>query len=93
MFNQFNHHKRWIERINLRFDYWLYAFATYVLPIVIALLSLMALFFWEAEYTNLSPRKVNFQVFEQDSRSLSPNEALNELTRREASPLPRYKAF
>lgn len=77
-----------LDRINRWLDQLLYVFSTYALPIVIGLLSLLALFFWKSQYPVAEPQQLQIQVIKGSADMVEPGQALAKLR---ASPLgPHY---
>ncbi|MDD2918952.1 EAL domain-containing protein [Rhodoferax sp.] len=64
--DQFNH---FLEQM-------LYVFSTYALPLVIGLLSLLALFAWKTQYPFTEPRQLPIQVIQGAADTLEPAQAL-----------------
>lgn len=59
----------------LRLDFLLYSLSAYGLPVAIALLSLVALLFWEPHYSTTGAHQVPFRVVEQTADELSLEQA------------------
>lgn len=64
-----------MTQFHVTLDKWLYLFSTYALPVLIALLSIIALSFWDAGYASGTPEAVGFKFVKDTDRSLTPETA------------------
>jgi diguanylate cyclase (GGDEF)-like protein len=51
-----------IGKVNWHLDRLLYIFSTHALPIILAMMSVLALFAWQSQYPSTTPQQLNFQV-------------------------------
>jgi hypothetical protein len=65
-----------MPHLNDRLDRLLFSLATYALPVIIGLLSLIALFVWPSQYPLTNPKPLSFRVITQTEASLEPEQAL-----------------
>lgn len=68
-----------IGQLSQGLDLLLYAFSTYALPIVIGLLSLLALFTWKSQYAVTAPQQLRIQVVQESANMIEPAQALAQL--------------
>jgi diguanylate cyclase (GGDEF)-like protein/PAS domain S-box-containing protein len=68
-----------IETIGLNLEKLLYVFSTYSLPVVIGLLSLLALFAWQTQYPVAEPQQLDIKVLRGISGAAEPARALEQL--------------
>jgi hypothetical protein len=68
-----------IDQLSQGLDLLLYAFSTYALPIVIGLLSLLALFTWKSQYAVTAPQQLRIQVVQESANMIEPAQALAQL--------------
>lgn len=68
-----------IDQLNRFLDQLLYVFSTYALPLVIGLLSLLALFAWKSQYPLTAPQQLQIQVTQEAADTLEPAQALAQL--------------
>jgi hypothetical protein len=71
-----------IGQLSQGLDLLLYAFSTYALPIVIGLLSLLALFTWKSQYAVTAPQQLRIQVVQESANMIEPAQALAQLQNR-----------
>ncbi|MFZ2870191.1 hypothetical protein, partial [Zavarzinia sp.] len=71
-----------IGQLSQGLDLLLYAFSTYALPIVIGLLSLLALFAWKSQYAVTAPQELRIQVVQESANMIEPAQALAQLQNR-----------
>jgi diguanylate cyclase (GGDEF)-like protein len=71
--------KKRIDQLNRGLDLLLYGFSTYALPLVIALLLLLALATWRAEFPDPEPQTLPIQVAQESSDIQTPAQALTQL--------------
>ena len=72
--------RRWMNRIHRLLDQVLYGFATYALTILIALISLVALLFWDTNYPTPHAQQLKFRAFVEQAAIAEPAQALVELS-------------
>ena len=77
-------HKR-MDQLNQGLDLLLHAFSTYALPLVIGLLSLLALFSWKSQYTVAAPQQLPIQVIQGSAEITEPAQAIAQLQDRPSS--------
>jgi diguanylate cyclase (GGDEF)-like protein len=82
MFNRFAPLLKRMERGHERLDRWLYAFSTYALPALMALLSIIALTVWDKYYTGGSSQALEFRYFHDQTGTLSAADAVHALGER-----------
>lgn len=75
-----------IDQINRFLEQLLYVFSTYALPLVIGVLSLLALFSWKTHYPASEAQQLSIQVIQETSGAMLPAEALAQLQDRPFSP-------
>lgn len=75
-----------IGQLSQGLDLLLYAFSTYALPIVIGLLSLLALFTWKTQFTAIDPLPLDIQVVQESADVTEPAQALAKLRGRPLRP-------
>jgi len=75
-----------VENLNRSLEGLLYAISTYALPLVIVVLSVLALFAWKSQYPLSEPQAIPIQVVQEKSGTLAPEEALAQLRDRPGSP-------
>jgi len=68
-----------IGQLSQGLDLLLYAFSTYALPIVIGLLSLLALFTWKTQFPAIDPQPLDIQVIQGSADVAEPAQALAKL--------------
>ena len=68
-----------IDRFNQGLDRLLYVFSTYTLPVVIGLISLLALVIWKTQYPVVDPQQLKIQVLEDATGVVEPAQALAKL--------------
>ncbi len=73
-------------KINRGFDHLLYLFSTYALPIVIGLVSLLALFTWKSQFSSGDPQQLEIQVMKGSADMFDPTKALAHLRDSPVSP-------
>ncbi len=74
-----------IEQLNHWLDLLLSIFSIYALPLFIGLMSLLALFTWNAQYPVAEPQQLQFQAIQGDSSIMEPAQALTQLQGRPMS--------
>jgi len=82
-----------IGQLSQGLDLLLYAFSTYALPIVIGLLSLLALFTWKTQFPAIDPQPLDIQVIQGSADVAEPAQALAKLRGSPSSTLPRHPAL
>ncbi|MBE0475227.1 EAL domain-containing protein [Rhodoferax sp.] len=75
-----------VEVLNRGLERWLYTLSTYALPLVIGVLSVLALFAWKSQYPLSEPQALPIQVVQEKSGTLTTAEALAQLRDRPFSP-------
>jgi diguanylate cyclase (GGDEF)-like protein len=68
-----------IDQLNHFLEQLLYVFSTYALPLVIGLVSLLALLAWKTQYPSTEPRQLKIQVIQEAAVTLEPAEVLARL--------------
>lgn len=86
MFKQSKLLRKRIEQVHLGLDLLLYALSIYALPIVIGLLSLLALLTWKTQYPITEPQRLDIQVIQGASDLTDPAKALAQLQARPFRP-------
>ena len=76
------------HRMHAILDGVLFGMSTYALPLLIALLSLAAIFFWDSHYGATDTKALPITVMAEGGRALSASEALSRL--REQAPVQNY---
>ncbi len=71
----------WLSACHQRLDRLLFLLSTYLLPLLMAGLSLLALLVWPNHYPNLHGQTLKFQVLEDRSGNWQPHDALQALSR------------
>nr|MDP2192607.1 EAL domain-containing protein [Rhodoferax sp.] len=74
------------ERLNQGLDSLLYVFSTYAVPILIGLVSLLALLAWEPQYPLAEPQPLEIQVLQGSPKVVEPQQALAQLRERPVAP-------
>jgi hypothetical protein len=72
-------HSTQMDRLNHGLDRLLYACSTYALPILIGLVSLLALFAWKTQYPVVEPQQLQIRVIQGSASVLDPAQALAQL--------------
>ena len=75
-----------MDQLSQGLDLLLYAFSTYALPIVIGLLSLLALFTWKTQFPAIDPLPLEIQVVQESADITEPAQALVKLQGRPLRP-------
>lgn len=75
-----------IDQLSRGLDLLLYAFSTYALPIVIGLLSLLALFTWKTQFPAIDTQPLDIQVIQGSAEVTEPAQALAKLRGRPLRP-------
>lgn len=83
MLEQFNLFRYRLGRLTYGLDKLLYVISTYALPIVVGLISVVALFVWKAQYPIPAPQQLDIRVLKQTDALMDPKLASLQLTARE----------
>ena len=75
-----------IDQLNQGLDRLLHVFSTCALPIVIGLLSFLALLTWKTQYPVTDPQQLQIQVLKESADVVEPAQALAQLRERPATP-------
>ena len=86
MMDKSRHPHTRMDQLNQRLDLLLHAFSTYALPLVIGLLSLLALLSWKSQYAFTAPQQLPIQVAQGSAKITEPAQALAQLQDRPPSP-------
>jgi diguanylate cyclase (GGDEF)-like protein len=78
--------KKRIDQLNHGLDLLLYALSIYALPIVIGLLSLLAILTWKTQYPIREPQRLDIQVVQGSAEMTEPIQALAQLRARPLRP-------
>ena len=70
---------RWLALSNRTLDQCLCALSTYILPIVMGLLTAVALLGWPSDYPAASPEPLKFQLTVDEGDALTPGQAVDSL--------------
>lgn len=74
------------DRLNQGLDSLLHVFSTYAVPILIGLVSLLALLAWNTQYPVVEPQQLEIRVLKASSDSVAPAQALEQLSEHRATP-------
>ncbi len=86
MVKQATLYRKRLDQLHQGLDLLLYALSTYALPVIIGLLSLLALFTWKSQYAVTAPQQLRIQVVQGTANIQEPAEALAQLQNRPLSP-------
>jgi diguanylate cyclase (GGDEF)-like protein len=86
MSNQSGFFRKRMALLNQGIDLLLYVFSTYALPIVIGLLSLLALFTWKAQFPDTPPQVLEIKVAQGATDIMDPAQVLVQLQDRSVVP-------
>ncbi|MDP1530797.1 MAG: EAL domain-containing protein [Rhodoferax sp.] len=86
MVKQATLYRKRMDQLHQGLDLLLYALSTYALPVVIGLLSLLALFSWKSQYAVTAPQQLRIQVVQASANIQEPAQALAQLQNRPLSP-------
>ena len=78
---------RWMQPLHRALDALLYSVSVYALPLVIGVMSLLALLVWESSYPAPDATPLELQSAEQSGEALTPAQALKLVANFELKPL------
>jgi diguanylate cyclase (GGDEF)-like protein len=80
MDRQLNRLRKWSREVVRRVDSSLFSFSSYILPAVIAILSLIAFLSWNSKYRNIAPSEIEFRYLKEvPGLALTPEAASSAL--------------
>jgi diguanylate cyclase (GGDEF)-like protein/PAS domain S-box-containing protein len=86
MLKQDTLYRKRLDQLHQGLTLLLYALSTYALPVVIGLLSLLAVFAWKSQYAVTTPQQLRIQVVQGSASIKEPAQALAQLQNRPLSP-------
>lgn len=86
MVKQATLYRKRLDQLQHGLDLLLYVLSSYALPVVIGLLSLLAVFAWKSQYAVTAPQLLRIQVAQGSANIQEPAQALAQLQNRPSSP-------
>ncbi len=79
-------YRKRMDQLQHGLDLLLYGLSSYALPVVIGLLSLLAVFTWKSQYAVTAPQQLRIQVVQGSAELQDPAQALAQLQNRPSNP-------
>lgn len=79
-------YRKRLDQLQHGLDLLLYGLSSYALPVIIGLLSLLAVFAWKSQYAVTAPQQLRIQVVQESANIQEPAQALAQLQNRPSSP-------